>query len=216
VGLRRSSRPQAERIASAIGQHGFRLRSNGDIVRPIEEGRQAIAVGSLDYGNPIQFDLVVLIRFREVERIRHLFSSVEERYQGQSFTTLTRPQFLGGPTQWEASGEADVPEITETLATFAVDRVVPFLDRYRTLVAVESAINRERIPAFDDTDLSSLAQGRIIMAHLTANPAFDTVLAEARGSIAGFIAPERDTFEALATYLQAMRINDQPFRSLDA
>lgn len=192
-------------LKEILGGAGFKLnKGEGAFTRSIPNGFQRIYVSLYDYNPLFVFSLTIGIRLDAVEEIFNQFSGATGAGQAQTTTSLTP---LGYFTQenrkeYEVSTKEEIDSGLSDLTTVINSKILPFLEQYQDVQSLDDAINRKKLPGFDNTQLLSQAMHSIILAKLAGNPSFAALVTEYAKSIDNFPAPDRERFDRLASSLR--------------
>ncbi len=150
-------------------------------VRTMPGGKQALMVGIVDYKPEYRFSLTLAIRLEAVQEIVHPFSGSPPKYHKITTTTLTQLDwFFPGepkPKQYSVKSEHDVVDAVEQLAPVIRQKILPFLDRYRDVTAIDEMMNRLD-PSPDSTHMPVRGMTALAVARLAGNPKFDELAAK--------------------------------------
>ena len=208
-----------ERLGEAVAAEGFRARRSG-FVRSIKEGHQSLSIALWDHAPQFEFTVSMGIRLDEVEALMHPFAGTEERFRGETLTSLTQLEFLGltgRPGRGVLFGgddEANLHHAALALAQVVTERVLPFFDNYVDLRAVEAGLNPPgaedlRVPIrqndrsrFDDSNEPYRAMHGIATAYLMGRDCLPSLIDAYRGQLSVMVPEIRSRFEALTEFIK--------------
>lgn len=198
-------------------------RSDEGFRRRIPGGYQKLSIAVWDYHPTFLFSLTMGIRLDEVEALCNRFSDVDPRYDRETLTSITQLEHLGEePTAvqgvvYSGTTEDEIDAAIERAALLIEAKVFPFFDRYRTVAALDAAMNPETpvssdVPgwssdrhAFNSTYHPRRGMSALIVAHLAGNPRIEDLAERYRAEMVTLIPEERARFERVVAYLQEER-----------
>jgi hypothetical protein len=194
-----------QRLDRLISTHGFRLKKSEEgFVRKIPGGRQVIGVPLWDYHPEFEFSLNVCIRLDEAEHVLHLCLQTPPEYQSASYTIMMRLEYFmpGQQTTFIFTSERDISDAVDKLSPVLQKEIIPFLDKHQDLKAVAATVNHSEKPV--DISVPPYAGiHRIILAHLTKDPAFEQLVVKYRKEMGAIVASEREKFEKVVEHLRS-------------
>jgi hypothetical protein len=161
---------------------GFKAKPREEsFVRTIPDGKQAVMVAIFDYKPEFRFSLTLAIRLDPVQEIVNQFSGSPPKYHKITTTTLTQLDwFFPGeprPKQYSVTSEGDIVAAVKQLAPTIEQKILPFLDRYKDVAAIDEMVNRLD-PSPDSTHMPVRGMTALTVARLAGNPDFEALAAK--------------------------------------
>jgi hypothetical protein len=214
----------ADAVTPVVSAAGFRFKKASEaFVRKIEGGRQEVGLPLVDYNPIFEFSFTLCIRLEAVQEITNRFSGSPPKYHSTTLTSITQLEFLGLPAEpgrgvkFHVKSEADLAAVMPGVLSIMRERVLPFFDEYRDIVAVNRGLNPEgaervfRIVgfpdrrAFDATNQPYRAMAGVAVAHLANDPRLPELIGAYRSQIGEMQEHDRAKFDNLVRYLSGER-----------
>lgn len=115
-------------------------------VRSIGDVTQSIDIPLNKYGSMFRFSLLFEFRSDEAERLYHLFSEVQPKYQALSATCMVLAEALTSEINQQGIEVSTVAEIQERMARLALvlgRDVFPFLNEHHDVAGLDRLMNGE-------------------------------------------------------------------------
>jgi hypothetical protein len=186
---------------------GFKPKPREEsFVRTIPDGKQALMVAIVDYRPEYRFSLVLVVRLEPVQQIVNQFSGSPPKYHKLTTTTLTQlGWFFPGephPKQYSVTNEPEVIAAVKQLAPIIQHKILPFLDHYKDVKAIDEMIN-ELDPSPDSTHMPVHGLTALVAARLAHNPRFEELAAKYLTPVRSDVPPA-PKFTALVDHLRRL------------
>lgn len=186
---------------------GFRLvKSIEGFTRRTPTGSHTLTVPIWDYRPTFTFSLVVGIRLDAVEDLFNESSGLPPASQKRSKTVLTLLEHFTGPGRGEytVTEPTDVDAAMREIGPVLELDVLPFLERYSDVGAIDEALHGQRVPGFDITQTLFKARHALVVARLAGNPRYPDLVQEYRAMVADAPPVELERFEQLVARLDSL------------
>jgi hypothetical protein len=203
-------------VGAALKPFGFKLmKGKKRLVRRSENRTEVFGLPVVEYAPTYYVRPWVGVRFDEVENLFHQTSGFEPEYQ-QDTTTV-------GTSLWDVYGadgydipfkdEADVATVASQLLTIFREKALPYYEQFRTLTAVDAALNDQpNGPCIYRPGLpTARCSAGVIVAKLTGRKNYGELVSVYRSILKtdnnGFYLP---AFESLLEKLEGISAGNCP------
>jgi len=195
-------------LKKSLKDPDFRLnQKEGAFARRIPIGFQKVYVPFYDYKPMFVFSLTVGIRLDAVEDIFNRFSGANSAGQKLTLTTITRlSHFTGHLEEYKVSAPAEIATALTDLGTVIQAKIMPFLDNYQDVRSLDTAMNTNKVPGFDSSNLLMHAMHSVILARLNGSSLYRRLVDEYEKSLRNYVAAEKERFNQLVRSLDEMSV----------
>jgi hypothetical protein len=179
-------------------------------VRKFDGGKQTVGVSLVDrWPLFLKFSLVLSVRLEAVQAIFNQFGGGPPKYFAITTTSATLlDYFFEGTEQkkeFEVRDEVEIEMAMLELTPVVRDRILPFLDEYRTVDALNRGMNFGN-EKFDRLNEPYRSMSALTVARLAKEPRFPELVARYRERVATCQAHDREKLAKLIAHLETLPI----------